>query len=133
MAGPLGGAGCSPAAATTEDEDVDGGPPGVLAVVRQQPPPKMKTSMVGPLGGAGGSLAAATTEDEAGVDGRPPRGDVASSAVATTEDEDVDGGPLTSMAICSEFCKKNYWQQQVAPKGAGPELPLFAMIHLPHL
>jgi hypothetical protein len=48
----LGGAGRSPAVATTEaEEDVDGGPLRVLAEVRQQPPLKLrKVSMAGPLG-----------------------------------------------------------------------------------
>jgi hypothetical protein len=74
MAGPLGGAGRSPAVATTEaEEDVDGGPLRVLAKVRQQPPLKLrKVSMAGPLGGTGRSPAAATTEVEEDVDGGPP-------------------------------------------------------------
>jgi hypothetical protein len=58
---------------------------GVLAEAQQQPSPKMKkTSMAAPWG-------------------------VPSvvSAAATTEVEDVDDGPLTSMVICSEFCKKD--------------------------
>jgi hypothetical protein len=78
MAGPLGGAIGSLAAATTEDEeDVDGRPPrGCYRYFRQWPPPKLKkTSMVCSLGVMSIFLAAATTEVE-DVDGGRPRGAV---------------------------------------------------------
>jgi hypothetical protein len=81
MAAPLGGAGRSPTAATTEaEEDVDGGALGVLTDCLA-PPKLKKTLMAGPLGGAAGMSAsnhhrspvAATTEVEEVVDGETPR------------------------------------------------------------
>jgi hypothetical protein len=49
------------------------GPLGVLLVDRQQAPPKLKTLMAGPLGDSVGRPTAATTEVE-DVDGGPPGG-----------------------------------------------------------
>jgi hypothetical protein len=63
--------------------------------------------MAGPLGVLSVLPVVATTEVE-DVNGGPPGGAGQSSVAATTEDEeDVDGGPLTSMVICSELCKKD--------------------------
>jgi hypothetical protein len=61
MAGPLGGAGRSPTAATTKNEDVDGGPPG--GAVSRPAAATIEAEDVdgGPLGGAVGRTAVAST------------------------------------------------------------------------
>jgi hypothetical protein len=61
--------------------------------VRQWPSPKLKTSMADPLGVLVVSLAVATTEVE-DVDGGPRWGVLAAGPGApTSKVEDVDGGP----------------------------------------
>jgi hypothetical protein len=86
MAGPLGVLSVSLVAATTEVGDIDGGPLGVLAACP----------------------AAVTTVEVEDVDGGPPRGccryfcQRPPLKLGTST-----AGPLTSMAICSKFCKKD--------------------------
>jgi hypothetical protein len=106
MVGPLGGAVGSPAAATTEDEDdVDGGPPwGVLSIVQYQPQDDVDGA---PPGGAIGRLTIATTKD-GDTDGGPPWGVLAECRQQPPlKMKTSKAAPLTSMVICSEFCKKD--------------------------
>jgi hypothetical protein len=94
MAGPLGVLAADLTVATSEVENVDGGPPGgASGKVRQRPPPKLKTSMASPLGGAGGKFwQRPPPKLKSSMVG--PLGVLAADpAAATSEVEDVDGGP----------------------------------------
>jgi hypothetical protein len=83
-----------PAAATTDVEDVGGGPPGgCWRQVRQRPPPMLKTSMAGPLGVAVGISGSGHHRSLKTSMAGPLRVLAAGPAAATTDVEDVDGGP----------------------------------------
>jgi hypothetical protein len=77
---------------TTEVGDVDERPPGgASGKVRQRPPPKLETSKAAPLGGDGGKVRQwPPPKLKMGRGGCWRQG----PATATTEVEDVDGGPL---------------------------------------
>jgi hypothetical protein len=99
------------------------GPLGVLVEVRQQPPSKMKkTSMAAPWGVLSIFLATATTKVE-DVDGGAPRGCCRYFQQRPPPKMKTSmAAPLTSIAICSEFCKKDVgsdkWPRGVLAKSS---------------